>query len=60
MNPYPPTVEQQMKQFYHSLSEKDRRRYGVCIATEKFWSVRKIKVLKALYIKAFNFRSSML
>ncbi len=33
---------------------------GVCIATGKFWSVRKIKVLKALYIQDFNFRSKTL
>jgi hypothetical protein len=28
MQPYPPEVEQQMQRFYHSLSEKDRRRYA--------------------------------
>lgn len=28
MQPYLPEVEQQMQRFYHSLSEKDRRRYA--------------------------------
>jgi Rhodopirellula transposase DDE domain len=28
MPPYPVEVEQQMQRFYHSLSEKDRRRYA--------------------------------
>ena len=28
MNPYRAEVEQQMQQFYRSLSEKDRRRYA--------------------------------
>ncbi len=28
MTPYPETVERTMKQFYDSLSEKDRRRYA--------------------------------
>ena len=28
MQPYLPEVEQQMERFYHSLSEKDRRRYA--------------------------------
>jgi hypothetical protein len=28
MQPYPAAVEQQMKRFYQSLSEKDRRRYA--------------------------------
>lgn len=28
MQPYPREVEQQMQRFYHSLSEKDRRRYA--------------------------------
>jgi hypothetical protein len=28
MQPYPVEVEQQMQRFYHSLSEKDRRRYA--------------------------------
>jgi predicted Abi (CAAX) family protease len=37
---------------YHPLNP-----LGVYIATGKFWSVRKIKVLKALYIENFNFRS---
>ena len=37
MNPYPPTVEQQMKQFYHSLSEKDRRRYAAIEAVKLGW-----------------------
>ncbi|MCC0179458.1 hypothetical protein I4641_21085 [Waterburya agarophytonicola K14] len=38
------------------------RRYiqvGVCIATEKFWSLRKIKALKPLHIKEFNFGSQI-
>lgn len=29
MQPYPREVEQQMQRFYHSLSEKNRRRYAV-------------------------------
>jgi hypothetical protein len=33
---------------------------GVCLATGKFWSVRKFKALKALYIKDFNFRNQTL
>ena len=37
MNPYPPTVEQQMKQFYHSLSEKDRRRYAAIESVKLRW-----------------------
>lgn len=37
MNPYPPTVEQQMKQFYHSLSEKERRRYAAIEAVKLGW-----------------------
>jgi Rhodopirellula transposase DDE domain len=28
MNPYPSEIEQHMQRFYHSLSEKDRRRYA--------------------------------
>ncbi len=28
MNPYPTSVEAQMQRYYHSLSEKDRRRYA--------------------------------
>lgn len=28
ITPYPPDVERQMKEFYDSLNEKDRRRYA--------------------------------
>lgn len=28
MNPYPPKLEQKMKKFYETLSEKDKRRYA--------------------------------
>ena len=28
MEPYPPKVEETMRNFYNSLSEKDRRRYA--------------------------------
>ena len=37
MNPYSLVVEQQMKQFYHSLSEKDRRRYAAIEAVKLGW-----------------------
>ena len=37
MNPYSPIVKQQMKQFYHSLSEKDRRRYAAIEAVKLGW-----------------------
>lgn len=37
MNPYPFKVEQQMQQFYHSLSEKDRRRYAAIEAVKLGW-----------------------
>ena len=37
MNPYSLIVEQQMKQFYHSLSEKDRRRYAAIEAVKLGW-----------------------
>lgn len=37
MNPYPPKVEQQMNQFYHSLSEKDRRRYAAIESVKLGW-----------------------
>ena len=37
MNPYPSKVEQQMQQFYHSLSEKDRRRYAAIEAVKLGW-----------------------
>ena len=28
MEPYPPEVEERMRSFYHSLNEKDRRRFA--------------------------------
>ena len=34
MNPYRAEVEQQMQQFYNSLSEKDRRRYAAIEAVK--------------------------
>ena len=37
MNPYPVKVEQQMRQFYQSLSEKDRRRYAAIEAVKLGW-----------------------
>ena len=37
MNSYPSKVEQQMQQFYHSLSEKDRRRYAAIEAVKLGW-----------------------
>ena len=37
MNSYPAPVEQQMKQFYHSLSEKDRRRYAAIESVKLGW-----------------------
>jgi hypothetical protein len=37
MNPYQFKVEQQMQQFYHSLSEKDRRRYAAIEAVKLGW-----------------------
>lgn len=37
MNPYPFQVEKQMQQFYHSLSEKDRRRYAAIEAVKLGW-----------------------
>lgn len=37
MNSYPVKVEQQMQQFYHSLSEKDRRRYAAIEAVKLGW-----------------------
>jgi len=37
MNPYPFKVEQQMRKFYHSLSEKERRRYGAIEAVKLGW-----------------------
>ena len=37
MNPYSLVVEQQMKQFDHSLSEKDRRRYAAIEAVKLGW-----------------------
>lgn len=37
MNPYRSEVEQQMQQFYNSLSEKDRRRYAAIEAVKLGW-----------------------
>jgi Rhodopirellula transposase DDE domain len=37
MQPYPIEVEQQMQRFYHSLSEKDRRRYAAVEALKLGW-----------------------
>jgi hypothetical protein len=37
MNPYPFKVEQQMQEFYHSLSEKERRRYAAIEAVKLGW-----------------------
>ncbi|MDJ0571593.1 MAG: hypothetical protein QNJ53_21460 [Pleurocapsa sp. MO_192.B19] len=37
MNPYRAEVEQQMQQFYRSLSEKDRRRYAAIEAVKLGW-----------------------
>ncbi len=37
MNPYPSEVEQQMQRLYHSLSEKDRRRYAAIEALKLGW-----------------------
>ena len=37
MDSYPSQVEQQMQQFYHSLSEKDRRRYAAIEAVKLGW-----------------------
>lgn len=40
MNSYPSKVEQQMQRFYHSLSEKDRRRYAAIEAIKLGWGGR--------------------
>ncbi|XHX78778.1 MAG: hypothetical protein RBJ76_02275 [Stenomitos frigidus ULC029] len=37
MQAYPLEVEQQMQRFYHSLSEKDRRRYAAVEALKSGW-----------------------
>jgi hypothetical protein len=37
MNSYTSQIEQQMQQFYHSLSEKDRRRYAAIEAVKLGW-----------------------
>jgi hypothetical protein len=37
MEPYPPEIEQQMRRFYQSLSEKDRRRYAAIEALKLGW-----------------------
>lgn len=37
MKPYLSKVEQQMQQFYRSLSEKDRRRYAAIEAVKLGW-----------------------
>jgi len=37
MTPYPSEVEQQMQRLYHSLSEKDRRRYAAIEALKLGW-----------------------
>ncbi len=37
MNPYTSEVEQQMQRLYHSLSEKDRRRYAAIEALKLGW-----------------------
>jgi hypothetical protein len=37
MNSYPLKVEQQMQKFYHSLCEKDRRRYAAIEAVKLGW-----------------------
>lgn len=37
MQPYPPEVEQHLQRFYHSLSEKDRRRYAAVEALKLGW-----------------------
>ena len=37
MQPYSPEVEQQMRRFYQSLSEKDRRRYAAVEAFKLGW-----------------------
>ena len=37
MNSYPSKIEQQMQQFYDSLSEKDRRRYAAIEALKLGW-----------------------
>ena len=37
MQPYPLKVEQQMRRFYGSLSEKDRRRYAAVEAFKLGW-----------------------
>jgi hypothetical protein len=37
MQPYSPEVEQQMRRFYRSLSEKDRRRYAAVEALKLGW-----------------------
>jgi hypothetical protein len=37
MQSYPIEVEQQMQRFYHSLSEKDRRRYAAVEALKLGW-----------------------
>jgi hypothetical protein len=37
MNSYPLKVEQQMQQFYHSLCEKERRRYAAIEAVKLGW-----------------------
>jgi len=37
MQPYSPEVEQTMQRFYHSLSEKDRRRYAGIEAYKMGW-----------------------
>jgi len=37
MQPYSPEVEQQMRRFYRSLSERDRRRYAAVEALKLGW-----------------------
>src|SRR5437763_7707334 len=34
MSPYPPSIEQTMRSFYHSLRENDRRRYAAVEAAK--------------------------
>jgi hypothetical protein len=34
LHPYPAEIEQKMKELYHSLSEKDRRRYAAVEAAK--------------------------
>jgi hypothetical protein len=66
MNSYPSQVEQQMQQFYHSLSEKDRRRYAAIEAVKLGWGgityisqqrnqqFEKIEQLKQSYLEVGN------